>query len=85
MGVEVEGFRACFAELEDPRVGNARRHDLQELLLIALCAVLCGGESCVDMADFALEKEDFLREFLPLAHGLPSHDTFSRVFRMLEP
>jgi predicted transposase YbfD/YdcC len=85
MGDEVDGFRACFAELEDPRVGNARRHDLQELMLIALCTVLCGGESCVDMADFALEKEDFLREFLPLANGLPSHDTFSRVFRMLEP
>jgi predicted transposase YbfD/YdcC len=85
MGEEVDGFRACFAEMEDPRVGNARRHDLQELLLIALCTTLCGGESCVDMADFALEKQDFLREFLPLANGLPSHDTFSRVFRMLAP
>ncbi len=85
MGEWMDGFWACFAELKDPRVGNARSHDLQELLLIALCAVLCGDESRVDMADFALEKEDFLREFLPLANGLPSHDTFSRVFRMLKP
>jgi len=53
--------------------------------VIALCTVLCGGESCVDMADFAAEKEDFLREFLFLEKGLPSHDTFSRVFRALEP
>jgi predicted transposase YbfD/YdcC len=53
--------------------------------VIALCTVLCGGESCVDMADFAEEKEPFLREFLSLSNGLPSHDTFSRVFRALEP
>lgn len=53
--------------------------------MIALCTVLCGGESCVDMADFAEEKEGFLREFLVLENGLPSHDTFSRVFRALDP
>lgn len=53
--------------------------------MIALCCVLCGGESCVDMADFAEEKEVFLRGFLSLENGLPSHDTFSRVFRALEP
>lgn len=81
----MDGFRDCFSGVEDPRSGNARRHDLQELLVIALCAVLCGGESCVDMADFAEEKEAFLREFLVLENGLPSHDTFSRVFRALEP
>jgi len=71
--------------IEDPRSGNARRHHLRELLVIALCAVPCGGASCVDMADFAEEKEGFLREFLSLEKGLPSHDTFSRVFRALEP
>jgi predicted transposase YbfD/YdcC len=81
----MDGFRECFSGVEDPRSGNARRHDLQELLVIALCTVLCGGESCVDMADFAEEKEAFLREFLVLENGLPSHDTFSRVFRALEP
>jgi hypothetical protein len=68
-----------------PRSGNALRHDLAELLMIALCTVLCGGESCVDMADFAEEKEAFLREFLTLVNGVPSHDTFSRVFRALAP
>jgi predicted transposase YbfD/YdcC len=81
----MDGFRDCFSGVVDPRTGNARLHDLHELLLIALCAVLCGGETCVDMADFAEEKEAFLREFLILNNGLPSHDTFSRVFRALEP
>jgi predicted transposase YbfD/YdcC len=81
----MDRFGACFSALEDPRTGNALRHDLVELLVIALCTVLCGGESCVDMADFAEEKEPFLREFLSLDNGLPSHDTFSRVFRALAP
>jgi predicted transposase YbfD/YdcC len=81
----MELFRECFGEIDDPRCGNAVRHDLQELLMIALCTVLCGGESCVDMADFAEEKESFLREFLSLRNGLPSHDTFSRLFRSLAP
>jgi predicted transposase YbfD/YdcC len=54
-------------------------------LAIAFCACLCGAESCVDMADFAEAKEDVLREFLDLEGGPPSHDTFSRVFRRLDP
>jgi predicted transposase YbfD/YdcC len=81
----MEGFRACFAGLDDPRTGNACRHDLHELLVIALCTYLCGGESCVDMEEFAEAKEDFLREFMTLGGGLPSHDTFSRLFRALDP
>src|SRR5580704_13069602 len=53
--------------------------------MIALCAVLCGGQSAVDMALFARAKEPFLRGFLKLANGVPSHDTFSRLFRQLDP
>jgi len=77
-------FFACFADLEDPRDDNAR-HDLLELLMIALCAVLCGAEDCSDMALFGRAKEAFFREFLTLRHGVPSHDTFSRVFRLIDP
>src|SRR5215207_4261309 len=77
----MEGFAAAFAGLEDPRTGNAKRHLLLEILLIALCAVLSGGESCADMALFGEVKQAFLRQFLTLPHGVPSHDTFSRVFR----
>ena len=81
----MEGFAASFAGLEDPRTGNAGRHDLLEILVIAVCAVLCGGQTAVDMAEFGRAKEDFLRRFLRLEHGIPSHDTFSRVFRYLDP
>ena len=81
----MEAFAACFEDLEDPRTGNAGLHDLLEMLLIALCTVLSGGQTAVDMAIFAREKEAFLREFLKLEHGLPSHDTFSRLFRLLDP
>jgi DDE_Tnp_1-associated len=69
----MQGLISCFDGLKDHRACNARRHDLLELLVIALCTFLCGGESCVDMADFAEEKEAFLREFLSLSSGLPSH------------
>ena len=80
----MERFTACFAELEDPREDNAR-HDLHEILMIALCAVLCGAEDCSDMALFGRAKQAFLHQFLRLRHGIPSHDTFSRVFRLLDP
>ena len=81
----MEQFAACWEGLEDPRTGNAALHDLHDLLMIALCAVLCGGQTATDMAEFARAKEAFLRGFLKLAHGLPSHDTFSRLFRLLDP
>ena len=80
----MERFAACFAELADPRGPNAL-HDLREIVFIALLATLCGATSCCDMALFARVKEDLLRSVLALKHGLPSHDTFSRVFRMLDP
>ena len=77
-------FKKAFRRLSDPRAANAR-HDLLEVLVIALAAVLCGAETCSDMAEFGQAKEDLLRLFLRLEHGIPSHDTFSRVFRLLEP
>jgi len=77
-------FAACFSELKDPRGPNAL-HDLREIIFIALLATLCGATSCCDMALFARIKAEPLRSVLKLKHGLPSHDTFSRVFRMLDP
>jgi predicted transposase YbfD/YdcC len=79
----MSGFHALFAELRDPRAGNSR-HDLVEVLFIAFAAVLCGADSCQDMADFAAVKQDALRQVLRLRHGTPSHDTFSRIFRILD-
>ena len=80
----MEDFRACFSDLPDPRAANAR-HDLLEVLFIALAALLCGAQGCSDMAEFGEAKESFLRGLLRLEHGIPSHDTFSRVFRLLDP
>ena len=81
----MDQFTACWQKLEDPRTGNAGLHDFHDLLMIALCTVLCGGQGAVDMALFAAAKEPFLRSFLKLKHGVPSHDTFSRLFRFLDP
>lgn len=78
-------FDKAFDALPDPRTGNATRHDLLEILTIALTATVCGAESCSDFADFAVDRLDLFREFLRLEHGVPSHDTFSRVFRLLDP
>lgn len=80
----MKSFATCFADLPDPRAQNAL-HDLTELLFIALLATLCGATSCTDMALFARTKAYLLEPILGLEHGLPSHDTFSRVFRMLDP
>ena len=81
----MEGFRACFADLVDPRQGNAQRHELDEIVMLALLAMVSGAETCVDMALFGRSKEALLRRFLRLPGGIPSHDTFSRVFRLLDP
>jgi predicted transposase YbfD/YdcC len=71
-------------EVHDPRDMNAR-HVLAELLFVALAATLCGAKSCVEIADFAEGREEDLKEIVALKHGVPSHDTFSRVFRLLDP
>ncbi len=81
----MDQFVACWEGLEDPRTGNAGLHDFHELLIIALCTVLCGGQCAMDMARFARSKEAFLRGFLNLENGLPSHDTFSRLCRLIDP
>jgi predicted transposase YbfD/YdcC len=81
----LDQFAACWEDLDDPRTGNAALHDFNELLMIALCSVLSGGQGAVDMGLYARAKEPFLRGFLKLSNGLPSHDTFSRLFRRLDP
>ena len=80
----MEKFKKAFRRLPDPRAYNAR-HELLEVLFIALAATLCGAEGPSDMATFGQSKEGLLRLVLQLQHGVPSHDTFSRVFRLLDP
>jgi predicted transposase YbfD/YdcC len=75
---------SIFREVHDPRDVNAR-HPLSSMLFIALAATLCGAKSVVDIADFADGHEPTLAEIVDLPHGAPSHDCFSRVFRLLDP
>ena len=77
-------FRRIFRRVPDPRADNTQ-HNLLEVLVMALAGVLCGAENCSDMAEFGRAKEGVLRGVLRLEHGIPSHDTFSRVFRLLDP
>ena len=81
----MEKLRRIFNGVEDPRKSNATRHDFHEMPAVAVLSSLCGGQTCVDMADFAKNNEEFLRRFMRLEHGPPSHDAFSRLFRMLDP
>lgn len=75
----------CFAELSDPRVERTKRHDLFEIIAIALCASICAADDWVEVETFGRSKEAWFRTFLALPHGIPSHDTFGRVFARLDP
>jgi predicted transposase YbfD/YdcC len=74
-----------FATLPDPRIARHRWHKLSDILVIAVCAVLCGAESYPAIEDFGHEREEWLKQFLELPEGIPSHDTFNRVLRLLDP
>lgn len=74
-----------FADLPDPRREPGRIHRLDEIVLIATCAVFCGADTWVPIADDAHSKIDWLKTFLSLPGGIPSHDTFRRVFCLLDP
>jgi hypothetical protein len=74
-----------FAELRDPRIERNREHLLEEILLIAIGAVLSGAESWNDIAEYGEDKREWLKTFLTLPSGIPSHDTFNRVFAALDP
>ncbi len=81
----MENSLKYFAELRDPRVGRNREHLLEEILLIAIAAVLSGAESWNDIAEYGEDKQEWLQRFLTLPSGIPSHDTFNRVFAALDP
>ena len=77
----VESFKA----LHDPRVNRTKDHELVDVMVIALCSMLCGAETFNDMEDFGNSKQEWFGTFLSLRNGIPSHDTFNRVFAALDP
>ena len=74
-----------FARLTDPRVERTREHKLLDIVMIAICAVICGADGWTDIEEFGKAKRAWLQTFLELPHGIPSHDTFGRVFARLNP
>ena len=78
------GLLRFFGDLPDPRAANVV-HKLTDLFAIAICAVICGAEGWVDVELFARSKQAWLSTFLDLRHGIPSHDTFGRLFARIDP
>jgi predicted transposase YbfD/YdcC len=74
-----------FADLPDPRIDRTKKHSLADILVIALCAVIGGADSWPDIEAFGHSKHDWFQRFLALDNGIPSHDTFRRVFAALNP
>src|SRR4028119_2470578 len=74
-----------FASLTDPRIERTKLHQLLDLITIAVCAVICGADSWVEIEEFGHAKLSWFRSFLDLPNGIPSHDTFGRVFAALDP
>ncbi len=79
-------FLKHFEPLEDPRpTTHNLRHNLTDILVITILATLCGADTWTEIAEFGEAKEEWLKTFLPLPHGIPSHDTFGRVFALMDP
>lgn len=74
----------AFGDLEDPRVVGRTEHKLQDIIAIAICAIICGAEGWTAVEMFGETRESWLRQFLELPNGIPTHDTFGRVFGQLD-
>ena len=74
-----------FSGLEDPRVERTKEHGLQDIIFITIAAVICGAETWNDIENYGKSKEPWLKGFLQLPNGIPSHDTFNRVYSALDP
>ncbi len=74
-----------FKALNDPRIQLKTQHKLIDIIVITICAVICGADDWTEIANYAKAKKEWLKKFLELPHGIPSHDTFGRVFSLLRP
>jgi len=82
---ELGSLKKCFGKVKDPRIDRTKRHKLIDIMIIAILAVICGADSWVDVEMFGNSKKEWLKTFLELPNGIPSHDTFGRVFALLNP
>ncbi len=74
-----------FSDIEDPRVERQKRHKLIDIITITICAVISGVEYWTEIESYGKNKYEWFKQFLELPHGIPSHDTISRVFQILNP
>jgi predicted transposase YbfD/YdcC len=82
---ELRNLETLFAQVEDPRMERTKLHRLRDIIIIAICGVICGADGWVGIEAFGKAKEDWLTEVLQLPNGIPSHDTFGRVFAHIDP
>src|SRR5215472_8000909 len=82
---ELRNLETLFAQVEDPRIERTKRHRLRDIIILAICGVICGAEGWVEIEEFGKAKEAWFTELLRLSNGIPSHDTFGRVFAHLDP
>ena len=73
-----------FSSIKDPRVNRQKKHQLQDIFFISLCAMICGADNWVAIEEFGLAKEGWFTELLGLEHGIPSHDTFGEVYAAID-
>jgi len=83
--VERRDLETIFAQVKDPRVERTKQHQLRDIIIIAICGVICGAEGWVEIEEFGKAKEAWFTQLLKLPNGIPSHDTFGRVFAHLDP
>jgi len=79
------GLFECLSDVSDPRINRTRDHRLIDILTIGVCSLICGGEGFTDMETFGKAQYRWLQGFLELSNGIPSHDTFNRVFSAIDP
>src|SRR5947199_1440281 len=82
---QLRDLETIFAQVEDPRLERTKRHLLRDIIILAICGVICGAEGWVESEEFGKAKEAFFTQLLDLPNGIPSHDTFGRVFSLIDP
>jgi len=82
---DLGNLKKCLRKVKDPRIDRTKRHKLIYILIIAILAVICGADSWVDVEMFGNSKIEWLKTFLELPNGIPSHNTFGRVFALINP
>src|SRR5207237_10269487 len=80
---ELRDLETIFAQVEDPRMERTKLHRLRDIIILAICGVICGAEGWVEIEEFGKAKEAFFTELLDLPNGIPSHDNFGRVVALI--